>query len=258
MLSRQVERLRSFLLWNLAFAYAVPAQYLGSHLSDEFLRSEPDSAVFQYFVRLGQSLQQAHERVQKNQLSLIITVDRLRITSEVVNPAIALGITPEYLCEQLMWFPEHQFALAKRHKTALYSSSSKKSFFGSARKWSNKRAQTDLAQCLVSDDCVVCALTPTEELQVLLGSVIAEFGEKHCKSGMGSVTRKIYSQAQTSALLVEVAVSKRMPQQQGAGVEAGQSEMTFRHRPISTIHSEDEADDEGENRGDTPLVEKSR
>ncbi|KAF1360026.1 hypothetical protein EJ07DRAFT_78758, partial [Lizonia empirigonia] len=143
------------------------------------------------------------ERVRKNQLSLVISDDRMRISDEIVTPALCLGIPPEYLCEQLMWFPAHQFSAGKQHKTALFSRSTK-ALFSSARKWGDKNAQTDLAQRLVSDDCVVSQLTPTEQLQVVLGTVIAAFSDRHCKPGMGSVQRRVHAQPHMCALLFEV------------------------------------------------------
>lgn len=238
--------MRYFLIWNLTFTYGVDMELLRSYLTDDLSKLTPNTADYSHFFELGELLGLAQERVRKNQLSLVTGYDYRRISDEIVAPALCLGILPEYLCEQLMWFPAHQFSPGKQHKTALFSRSTK-ALFSSARKWGDKKTQTDLAQRLVSDDCVVSQLAPTEQLQVVLGTLIAAFSNRHCKPGMGSVQRRIYAQPHMSALLFEVENCRRtVPRPVSQPVPQPAEAPLLRRRPVSTIYSEDEEEKEEE------------
>lgn len=149
-----------------------------------------------YLVSLGECLQKACERAQQDQLSLLVANDRSRIVEDVLRPAKWFNIKPEYLWEHLMSFATHQFDVEKRHKTVLHSQSTRKILFFT-RVWADKEAQAHLAKCLVSDDYVIAEIASNEDIQVMIGTTIARFADKHCKKsvGMGSVNREIHYQA---------------------------------------------------------------
>lgn len=218
---RTTDRVHRFLLWNLVFICEIHREMFRYCLIDDeasidavFGSYELDADDEGYMYSLGLCLQRACDRVGQNQLSLLIAHDRSRITEDVVIPARILNTEPEYLCEQLMSYPKHKSQSEKRYKTVLYSQGGKNRFFGFARKWNNEDSRTHLAKCLVSDDCIVSAITPTETLQVTLGHFIAEFSNKHRKRGlgMGSVERKIYFQDSTYRLLQAVMIRNQIAQ----------------------------------------------
>lgn len=214
---RTTHRIRRFLLWNLAFTYEIEPETFRCYLFDDAVSGtyELDDGDIMYLTSLGQCLQRACDRVRQNQLSLLVADDRSRVIEDVLIPARALNIKPEYLCDQVMSFPDHQFDNNKRHKTVLYSQSTRKSIFGSARKWGGEEPRAHLAQCLVSDDYIVSEVAPTEQLQVVLGRCIAQFSDKHCRKGMdmGSVERRVYFQESTYRLLLAVKLRMQIAQQ---------------------------------------------
>ncbi|KAJ8116051.1 hypothetical protein OPT61_g2442 [Boeremia exigua] len=203
---RATERARCFLLLNLVFTYGLNPQIFCGYMADASPESfEPDIADCNYLSVLGQCLRAAYTRVRQNQFSLLVSHDRLRIIKDVLIPARNLNIKPEYLCEHLMWYTAHNFDNAKRYNTYLFSKSTR-GIFKSTRKWETKEALTHLAECLVSDDCVVSEIAPNEQLQVFLGRFIADFNVKHRRKGidMGTVSREIHVREHTRRLLQTV------------------------------------------------------
>jgi hypothetical protein len=76
----------------------------------------------------------------------------------------------------------------------IFSQVAKKTFWSRSRKWDTTVARFHLAKCLVSDDCAIERIAPSRQVQVLIGTCIESFSEKHCKKDIivGSVNRKIH------------------------------------------------------------------
>lgn len=209
------DRMRRFLLHNFMFTYGIDPAHFRNHFHgarcDLLSLSEQT-----YMISLGRALRVVFHRVRNNRHSLLVAEECMDIVEEIVSPARNLKIEPGYLSEHLMNLPDHEFDHEQRGNAHIFSRVTRKSFWRGTCKWDTKEARTHLAQCLVSDDCVVERIAPSQNVQVLIGRNIETFSEKHCKKGinMGSVDRIIHVSEHTQRMLTAIILRARVPQRQ--------------------------------------------
>ncbi|KAF3052759.1 hypothetical protein E8E11_011042 [Didymella keratinophila] len=204
--------MQRFLLHNLQFTYGIDIAFFRNYLENadcELLTMDEQI----YLASIGRDLQIVYDRVRNNRHSLLGREECVSIVENIIVPARTLHVEPGYLCEHLMNLPDHGFEREKRGTAHIFSQVAKKTFWSRTRKWDTTDARFHLAKCLVSDDCAIECIAPSRQVQVLIGTCIESFSEKHCKKdvNMGSVNRKIHVAEHTQRMVEAVLTRAQQP-----------------------------------------------
>ncbi|KAH7359946.1 hypothetical protein BKA66DRAFT_369326, partial [Pyrenochaeta sp. MPI-SDFR-AT-0127] len=172
--------------------------------------------------RCSAAIDKACSKLEENHLSILTYEERAFIINWIIQPARLLNIEPAYMFEQLMVFPSHGCLAENQKKTLLYANTTSIWPFGRGLlpgRWSSDKKQRLLARRLVSDEIAITELETqtSEELRLLLGHAIAEFGRRHCRSGMSNIERRVYADPIPTALAHELQRWELMIQRQRNG-----------------------------------------